>query len=515
MELLKDLFAPKQQYDDPKVYELISSGKTKGIFQLESGLLSSYSKKLKPNCIEDISALVALVRPGCLESKDSISGLNMAQLFCARKNGELPVTYEFPQLEPHLKNTYGVIVYQETILEIAKDIASFSLKDADLLRIACGKKIAEKMTEVKKLFLAGCETTGKVTTEEAEKIFDWIEKSQRYLFNASHSMAYAIQAYASAWFKVHYPIEFYTAWLRHARDKQNPFEEIRDLVNDAKSANIDVMLPNLSVGDSPKKHFYNSKNSIYFGIGDIRSIGDKAYEKLTTFLKTVQITDWDSFLIDSLENINSSVFQALICSGALDFFQIPRQRMLFEFQNIKNITENDIKYFKQFNGPIVDRLSTIVPTTKINNRKIPEKKYKFFQSILTSFLNPPFKLIDSVDFLVYNEEEYLGIPVSCSSVDGKDTSQANCNISDIVNNRIDDYICVGVVIDSARQYKMKNGKYMTFLKVSDASGSIESVAFAEATKDYGHLLTEKNTVLVRGKRGKDRNGFIVEKVWSL
>jgi DNA polymerase-3 subunit alpha len=168
-------------YNDKKTWDLFAEGKTKGVFQLESNLGKSWSKKLAPTSIEELSALIAIIRPGTL--KAFVDGKSMTQHFVDRKHGREDVTYLHPSLEEILKTTYGVLVYQEQAMRIAQKIAGFNLQEADELRKAIGKKKADLMAKVKKKFISGAKKVGTVSKEEAEEIFGWIEKSARYSFN--------------------------------------------------------------------------------------------------------------------------------------------------------------------------------------------------------------------------------------------------------------------------------------------------------------------------------------------
>jgi len=196
-----------EKYNDKQTWQLFSEGKTKGIFQLESNLGKSWSKKLSPNNIEELSALIAIIRPGCL--KAFVDGKSMTQHFIDRKHGREEVTYLHESLEEILMPTYGVLVYQEQSMRIAQKIAGFNLEEADELRKAIGKKKADLMAKVKKKFIAGAKKTKIVNKNEAEEIFGWIQASARYAFNKSHSISYAVCSYWSAYQKAHNPEEFF------------------------------------------------------------------------------------------------------------------------------------------------------------------------------------------------------------------------------------------------------------------------------------------------------------------
>ena len=179
-------------FNDEKTWDLICSGKTKGVFQLESNLGKSWAKRVKPRNIEELAALISIIRPGTLKAIQD--GKSMTQRFVDRKNLTEKIEYLHESLEPILKNTQGVLVYQEQSMQIAQQLAGFNLQEADNLRKAIGKKKADLMAEIKKDFLAGTKRQGIVDQETAEEIFSWIEKSSRYAFNKSHAVSYAICA---------------------------------------------------------------------------------------------------------------------------------------------------------------------------------------------------------------------------------------------------------------------------------------------------------------------------------
>ncbi|NDD85778.1 DNA polymerase III subunit alpha, partial [bacterium] len=261
--------------DCHRTWDLISEGNTKGCFQLESRLGRSMAKKLKPSSIEQLSALIAILRPGCLEAMRD--GKSVSNHYIDRKNGEESVDYFHPALEPILRSTYGEMIYQEQAMEIAKVIAGFNLQEADLLRKAIGKKKPEEMAKVKEKFLSGAKKINTVTSDEAEQIFGWIEKSQRYSFNKSHSISYAVNAYLSAYTKAHFPKIFFASYLRFAKDKIDPQAEIKELTQNAIEMNIDVSIPDLR---NLNQYFILKDNKLYFGLTDIKGVGDSVFNKI-------------------------------------------------------------------------------------------------------------------------------------------------------------------------------------------------------------------------------------------
>ena len=294
---------------DDDVLDLICEGYTKGVFQLESQLGRSWAKKVRPKNINELAALISLIRPGCL--KAFTDGKSMTQHYVDRKANIDPVTYPDESLEHILEETYGVLVYQEQSMMIAQELAGFTLKEADSLRKAIGKKKAGLMSEVKTAFLEGAEERGIVTKEVAEEIFSWIEKSNRYAFNKSHAVSYAINAYWSAYCKLHKMVSFYVAYLNHSERKPDPQKELKELIMDARIADIEVYPPRL-------QHLYtdfvSKGDKIYFGLRHIKHVGKKECEKIEQILEGIANYTWMDVLINIIykEKINKREAIALI-----------------------------------------------------------------------------------------------------------------------------------------------------------------------------------------------------------
>ena len=333
-------------FDDPEVWDLICDGNTKGVFQLESNLGKHWAKEIQPRNIKELAALVSLIRPGTLLARDA-NGKSMTQVYADRKakKPDSPLEYLHDSLEPILKETFGVLVYQEQSMMIAQQLAGFDLKDADALRKAIGKKKADLMEKVKKSFLEGAERQGTVTKEIAEEIFSWIEKSNRYAFNKSHAVSYAINAYWSAYCKTHRLKKFYNTYLNRADRKPDPDVEKKQLIMDAKRANIDVLPPRL-------QHLYTNftrnteKDIVYYGLQHIKHVGGKECEKLETLGNVSEYTWLDCLLkIIYKLNLNKRSTIALISVGAFNGVnnRESRQKMLYEFDSWKQLSAREQK----------------------------------------------------------------------------------------------------------------------------------------------------------------------------
>ena len=254
-------------FDDAKVFNLLSSGKTKGLFQLESSGMIDLIKRLKPENFSDIVALVALYRPGPLNS-------GMADDYINRKNGRESIAYQHTNLKKVLNETYGVFVYQEQVMEAAQVLASYSLGDADNLRRAMGKKKADVMEEEKGTFVAGCKNNN-IPENKAIEIFDNIEKFAGYGFNKSHSAAYAFIAYQTAYLKTHYPSHFIASVLSSEQDKTDKLEPH---VKDCTLMGIEILPPNINT--SFDTFIVNDKNQIEYGLGALKDVGRKFIEEV-------------------------------------------------------------------------------------------------------------------------------------------------------------------------------------------------------------------------------------------
>jgi len=254
-------------YEDSKVFNLLSSGKTKGIFQLESSGMMDLIKRMKPENFSDITALVALYRPGPLNS-------GMADDYINRKNGRESIAYQHPALKKVLNETYGVFVYQEQVMEAAQVLASYSLGDADNLRRAMGKKKADVMEAEKSVFVEGCENNS-INKKKANEIFDNIEKFAGYGFNKSHSAAYALIAYQTAYLKTHYPSHFIASVLSSEQDKTDKLEPH---VKDCALMEVKILSPNIN--SSHPSFIVNAKNEIEYGLAALKDVGRKFIEEV-------------------------------------------------------------------------------------------------------------------------------------------------------------------------------------------------------------------------------------------
>jgi DNA polymerase-3 subunit alpha len=301
--------------DDEQTYKLFSRGDTTAIFQFESHGMRDILRRYQPSRIEDLTALNALYRPGPIQG-------GMIDDFISRKQGKTKVSYELPQLKGILDETYGVILYQEQVMQIANLLASFSLGEADILRRAMGKKKKEEMAAQRAKFIAGC-LTNKVSEKKAAGIFDLMEEFAGYGFNKSHSCAYALLAYQTAYLKTHYPVEFMAALLT---SETGNAEKAVKYINEARGMSISILPPDVNESDL---YFTPVGESIRFGMAAIKNVGENTAKAICdSRLSAGEFTT----LYDLCERIeakflNKRVFESLIKSGALDSLG-PRESML-------------------------------------------------------------------------------------------------------------------------------------------------------------------------------------------
>jgi DNA polymerase III subunit alpha len=499
----------------PKTWELISQGNTKGCFQLESRLGKSMAKKLKPENIEQLSALISILRPGCLEAIRD--GKSVSNHYIDKKNGQESVDYYHPSLEDSLKTTYGEMIYQEQAMEIAKKIAGFNLQEADSLRKAIGKKKPEEMTKLKKKFIKGSKKLNIVNEQAAEEIFGWIEKSQRYSFNKSHAISYAMNAYLSAYAKAHFPKIFFASYLRFAKDKIDPKAEIKALVQNANEMDISISVPDIR---NLNELFVMKDKRIYFGLTDIKGFGASVFKKLTKLIDEQSLnlneTNWQELLFKIINNINSTAAKAVIRCGGLDFIKKTRTSMLFEYSIISELTKKECEFITNN----LTRCSNVYECLYklLHEHKLTSKRKQIISGLLDSLSKPPYSLDDSAEWISDSEDEILGCSITCSKVDMYDVSMTNCNCKEFNTTLMKDNIIVCGEIASISVTKTKTGKNpgseMAFVSLSDSFGLIDSVIFfPEAYKNYRNVLFDNNIIIVKGKKSNSNDSLIVEKAF--
>ena len=517
-------------YNDEKTWDLFKDGYTKGIFQLESQLGRSWSKRLEPNNIEELAALISIIRPGTLKAMSE--GKSMTQHYVDRKNGNDEVSYIDDALESILGATYGVLVYQEQAMRIAQKLAGFDLQEADDLRKAIGKKKADLMAKIRVKFIDGCKEVGMVSEESAKEIFGWIEKSARYSFNKSHAVSYAINAYESAWYKANYTKEFFLSYLYYASEKQDPHEEVYELISEAKLFDIEIKLPNLSKFD---KKFNIDGKYIYFGIKDIKSLtgvtGDKVIDAIKQAEeesgKSAKNFSWMDVIVYISSKINSTAFKSLCSIG---FFStkstgISRNKALYEYLIYKELTKSEMKwvtanYAEKSWTSLSNCFGDLHPTKKNGGGCHNMNRSQIVEGEIELLLNPPYDLADDPAWIIEQEIKFLGCPISLSKVESSDTSLGNTSCKDILNGKTGKNMSVAANINRLNSHTIKKGKSegktMCFLTIEDESCCIDNViVFPEARDKYQYILYEGNNLLFHGKVDKKDNSFIIDKIHEI
>jgi DNA polymerase III alpha subunit len=498
-----------------KTWDLISDGNTKGCFQLESRLGQTMARKLKPQNINQLSGLISILRPGCLEAMRD--GKSVSNHYIDKKNGLASIDYFHPALEPILKDTYSEMIYQEQAMSIAKELAGFNLQEADDLRKAIGKKQADKMAKVKTKFIEGAKNKGLISDNDAEQIFEWIEKSQRYLFNASHSISYAMNAYLSAYAKAHFPRVFFASYLRFAKDKVDPQQEIKELARNAIEMDIEIKIPDFR---NLNELFVLKDKSIYFGLTDVKGVGQSVYKKIKELVKDIDINllTWPKILSQILLNINSTASKALISCGAFDYLKKNRSELLFEYEICSGLTKKELSYYNEYVDTKTDA-GVLEILKHIYNNKLTKNRKEVINNYIQSLIHPPYSLIDKIEWLSDSENSLLGVGITCSKLDVYDVSSANCNCKTFKTSFLNQNIIIAGEIANINITKTKNGKNpgldMAFLTIEDQYGTLDTVIFfPEVFSKYRSYLFLENILVFAGSRSKTKDGLIVDKCFQ-
>jgi len=494
-----------------KTWSLIGSGNTKGCFQLESRLGQTMAKKLKPENIEQLSALISILRPGCLEAYRN--GKSVSNHYIDKKNGLESVDYYHEALQDILSTTYGEMIYQEQAMQIAQKIAGFNLEDADMLRKAIGKKKPEEMAKIRKKFLAGCKKLSIVDDAQAKEIFNWIEKSQRYSFNKSHAISYAMNAYLSAYVKAHHTPQFFASYLQFAKDKIDPLNEIYELVNNCREMDIEVCKPDFRLQN---KEFVLRKGKIYFGLTNIKGVGESVFKKLKEIPIDITQANYLQILFVCLDKINKTAVKNMISVGCFDYFSVDRKQMLFDCDIISNLTKKE----KEFIITNLFQYKNVKDCVEAALLKANIRRKKTIESLIQSVKSPAYSLEDNIGWIADTENQLLGISLSCSKIDECDLSHVNTDCKSLRGAKIfPKNMMVGVEIKDVSVIKTKRGanpgQEMAFVKISDSTGSLDAVIFPEEYLNFRNLLSVDNTVIMKIEPSKQKDSMIIKKVWQV
>ena len=457
--------------DDPKVYKLFAKGLTTGVFQFESSGMREFLKKLKPTAIEDLIAMNALYRPGPMKNIDD---------FISRKAGKKKIKYSHPSMEPILEETYGIIVYQEQVMQIAHEIAGFSLAEADIMRRAMGKKIKKLMDELKVKFVEGANKKNKISSTKAEDIYELIEKFAQYGFNKSHSTAYAYVAYQTAWLKAHYPAEFMSANLT---SEMSNMDRVVILINECRKLKIDVDPPDINVSDINFRPVNNK--TISFGLNAIKNVGTKALEQIiearNEYGEFNTIFDFTSNV--NLKSVNRKVLESLNMAGALDALEGNRLQK-------HNSIDTALKYGQT-----------------IQQNKSRNQVDLFGSDNLGS---PDLSIVPQLsqseewaeNTLLENEKEVLGIYLSGHPLlkyADELEEFSNYDFTDKVVANNEKTVRIGGSISELKMHFDRKNNQMAFFKLECLGGQVEILTFSDTFSKYRSLIANDAVVFVKGK----------------
>lgn len=451
--------------DDPEVYSLLGGGSNLGIFQLESSGMRDLLVKLKPQSFKDIIALVALYRPGPLDS-------GMVGEFIKRRHGQEAIRYEVPALEGILKDTYGVIVYQEQVMRIASTLAQFSLEDADNLRRAMAKKDAAEMERQKAKFLEGAKRN-RIPPKKAEKIFEQMETFGRYGFNKSHSAAYALLAYQTAYLKTHFPVEFMAALL--TSEAQNA-DKIVKYISECREMGIEVLPPHIN---ESFKGFSVVEDRIRFGLAAVKNVGDAAIEAILTeregggpFSSLFEFCE----RVD-LRKVNRRVIESLIKCGAFDYSGAYRSQMLTALDEVLSECQALQRRKEE------SQLSMFMPRRGEGKFRYPEIE-EFPERQLIAF-----------------EKETVGFYISrhplsrYEAVIRKSGAEDSTTLPHLEHGA---EVKVAGLVSGLKEITTKKGERMAFLTLEDRRGFVEVILFPEVFKASQEIVRSGEPLLVRG-----------------
>ena len=482
-------------YDDPAVLASIGSGKTEGVFQLESAGMKSFMKELKPENLEDIIAGISLYRPGPMD---------FIPQYIRGKNNKESITYACPQLKPILEPTYGCIVYQEQVMQIVRDLAGFSLGRSDLLRRAMSKKKMSVMEAERKVFVYGDETQGipgciknGISEQTANQIYDSMIDFARYAFNKSHAAAYAVVAYQTAYLKYYYPVEFMAALMTSVIDNSG---KVAEYIVTCRSMGIDLLPPDINTGE---RDFSVSDGKIRFALSAIKSIGRNVIDQIVEERKLrgpfQNLEDFIKRMAD--KDMNRRAIENFIKAGAFDTLDgTRRQKMMVYAQILEQIVHNK----KNSMAGQMSLFDFADESDKKDYQITMPDVGEFEKSMLLGF-----------------EKEVLGVYVSGHPLEDYEAqwrrtithTTADFQLDDEGNVKVRDReaTVVGGMIEAITVKSTKQNQIMAFLTLEDLVGSVEIIVFPKTYEKYRSLIRQDAKIYVRGTATveEDANGKVI------
>ncbi|NUM66657.1 DNA polymerase III subunit alpha, partial [candidate division KSB1 bacterium] len=472
--------------DDAATYAIFGNGETISLFQFESSGMREYLKKLKPQCLDDLIAMNSLYRPGPMDMIDD---------FIARKQGTKPIEYLHPLLEPVLKETYGIIVYQEQVMRIASDLAGFTLGGADLLRRAMGKKIVELMQQQRKLFVAGAAARG-IPEKIANQIFDLMDKFAGYGFNKSHAAGYSLVAYQTAYLKAHYPAEYMAATLT---SEMSDTARIVTLIDECRRMGVDVLPPDVN---ESMAEFVVVDQKIRYGLGAVKNVGLGAIESLIKARqKGGRFTSvFDFCLRVDLRTVNKKVLESLVQAGAFDSISANRNQLLLGLDAATAHAQRQQDERFRGQASIFDE----APAEMEIEPALPEV--------------PDWK----PDERLKREKEFLGLYLSGHPLD-RYALEVNLfskqRLQDLEGMRDGVQVMVCGLVTNVKTILDRKGHQMAFVTLEDYAGSTEAIVFSDALAAHRELLQVDNAIVVIGRTSsreeEEPAKIMVEKILSV
>jgi len=458
--------------DDPKVFELLGRGETVGVFQLESPPMQSLLRAMSPNSFEDVSAVIALYRPGPM-------GVNMHYDYADRKNGRKQVEYFHEDAAGILGDTFGLMIYQESVMRVAQHFAGYSMAEADNLRKACGKKVRKLMEAEREKFIIGCERTG-YGAKLGEHLFGIIENFADYAFNKSHSFGYGLVTYQTAYLKAHHPVEYFAALLTSVKDN---LDKARVYLSDARTQGVTIRPPDINLSDVDFGAV-REESAVTFGLSAIRGVGEAVCRKIVAERRAngpfVDFHDYAT-RVDS-DCLNKKVVESFIKAGAFASLGHTRQGLLMVFERIvddaaKRRAEADQGVLSLFDDLPNDEgggftLDIDVPDVEFERRT-----------------------------LLSLEKDYCGLYVSDHPLYGFESTlarHATAQVNSIGEQEAGVVTLAGVITKVERKFT-RRGDSMMILALEDLTGTMEVTVFSKTVDKVGHLIREDAVVAIKGR----------------
>jgi DNA polymerase III subunit alpha len=476
--------------DDKKTYRTLCNGNTTGVFQLESTGIREMTVKIRPNCFEDLVAILALYRPGPLDS-------GMAEEYIKRKHGKEKIRYLHPLLETILKDTYGVIVYQEQVMQIAQVLGGYSMGDADILRRAMGKKDPEEMAAQRERFVEGAQKKA-IDARSATEIFDQMETFARYGFNKSHSAAYALVSYQTAYLKTHYPVEFMAALMT---SEMGDTDKVIKNLAECRAREIEVLAPDIN---ESRAHFTPVGDKIRFGLAAVKNVGEKAvdvilesrekdgaFESLFDFCRRIDLTA-----------VNRRVVESLIKCGAFDSTNVSRACMMAALDEAMRIGQ---AFQRDSQSSQIDIFGLLGGGGK--GSKKPDGVYPQIEA---------WSVQQSLAF----EKEALGFYITGHPLDKYERlikKITSGTISDLKEKATAGEVKVGGVVSALKLKNTKKGDRYGSFNLEDKSGFVEVVAWPDVYRKCVELLNADDPIFVKGRMevGEERIQIFANEITPL